>query len=41
MMVCKAIHRMEETMTNHSETLKVEVLQEEYTGKMKTQLKEV
>jgi hypothetical protein len=41
MMVCKAIPPMEATMTNHSETLKVEVQQEEYTGKMRILLKEV
>ena len=41
MMVCKVIHPTEATMTNHSETHKVEVLQEEYMGKMKIQHKEV
>ena len=41
MMECKVIHPMEATMTNHLETLKVEVLQEEYMGKMKIQLREV
>ena len=41
MMECKVTRPMEATMTNHLETHKVEVQQEEYMGKMMIQLKEV
>ena len=40
-MECKVTLPMEATMTNHLETHKVEVQQEEYMGKMMIQLKEV